>query len=87
VSAVKQPAEFELPPLRRPAREHLGRGVRPHRARRHDDQHDAHAECRPHIERGDHKGLYRFSLDDYKELVDEIREMAASLRQRAGLAG
>jgi Mn-containing catalase len=26
-------------------------------------------ECRPHIERGDHLRLYRFSPDDYKELV------------------
>jgi Mn-containing catalase len=24
-------------------------------------------ECRPHIERGDHKRIYRFSPDDYKE--------------------
>jgi Mn-containing catalase len=26
-------------------------------------------ECRPHIERGDHLRLYRFSPDDYKEIV------------------
>jgi Mn-containing catalase len=26
-------------------------------------------ECQPHIERGDHKRLYRFSPDDYKEIV------------------
>jgi len=26
-------------------------------------------ECRPHIERGDHKRLYRFSPQDYKEIV------------------
>jgi Mn-containing catalase len=26
-------------------------------------------ECRPHIERGDHKRLYRFSPDDYREIV------------------
>jgi Mn-containing catalase len=26
-------------------------------------------ECRPHIERGDHRRLYRFSPDDYKEIV------------------
>src|SRR4051794_19889596 len=26
-------------------------------------------ECRPHIERGDHLRLYRFSLGDYKEVV------------------
>jgi Mn-containing catalase len=26
-------------------------------------------ECRPHIERGEHKRLYRFSPDDYKEIV------------------
>jgi Mn-containing catalase len=26
-------------------------------------------ECRPHIERGDHKRLYRFSPDDYREVV------------------
>jgi Mn-containing catalase len=26
-------------------------------------------ECRPHIERGDHKRLYRFSPEDYKEIV------------------
>jgi Mn-containing catalase len=26
-------------------------------------------ECRPHIERGDHKRIYRFSPDDYKEIA------------------
>jgi Mn-containing catalase len=26
-------------------------------------------ECKPHIERGDHKRLYRFSPDDYRELT------------------
>lgn len=26
-------------------------------------------ECRPHIEKGDHKRLYRFSPDDYQEIV------------------
>jgi Mn-containing catalase len=26
-------------------------------------------ECQPHIERGDHKRLYRFSPDDYKQIV------------------
>src|SRR5215218_11484891 len=26
-------------------------------------------ECQPHIERGDHKRIYRFSPDDYKEIV------------------
>ena len=26
-------------------------------------------ECRPHIERGDHLRLYRFSPDDYREIV------------------
>lgn len=26
-------------------------------------------ECRPHIERGDHRKLYRFSLSDYLELA------------------
>ena len=26
-------------------------------------------ECQPHIERGDHRRLYRFSPDDYKEIV------------------
>ena len=25
-------------------------------------------ECKPHIERGDHRRLYRFSLEDYREL-------------------
>lgn len=25
-------------------------------------------ECKPHIERGDHKRLYRFSPDEYREL-------------------
>jgi Mn-containing catalase len=25
-------------------------------------------ECRPHIERGDHKRIYRFSPDDFKEI-------------------
>src|SRR3954451_7352882 len=86
-------------------------------------------ECRPHIERGDHLRLYRFSLGDYKEVVavfngphpetdeplefvdspppgaepndlppqpavfapgyapEEIKEIASSLRRRAGLAG
>jgi Mn-containing catalase len=86
-------------------------------------------ECRPHIERGDHKRLYHFSGADYAEAAavftgphpetgeelefvddppegaepndlppqpavfapgyspEEIREIAGSLRQRAGLAG
>ena len=86
-------------------------------------------ECQPHIERGDHKRLYRFSPGDYQEALavfdgphpetgealefvdeppvgveptdlppqpavfapgyspEEIREIAGSLRQRAGLAG
>jgi Mn-containing catalase len=26
-------------------------------------------ECRPHIERGDHRRLYRYSPDDYREIV------------------
>jgi Mn-containing catalase len=26
-------------------------------------------ECRPHIERGDHKRIYRFSAEDYKEIA------------------
>jgi Mn-containing catalase len=26
-------------------------------------------ECLPHIERGDHRRLYRFSPDDYREIV------------------
>jgi Mn-containing catalase len=26
-------------------------------------------ECRPHIERGDHKRIYRFSPDDYQEIA------------------
>jgi Mn-containing catalase len=26
-------------------------------------------ECRPHIERGDHRRLYRFSPEDYRELT------------------
>jgi Mn-containing catalase len=30
-------------------------------------------ECRPHIQRGDHKRLYRFSLGDYKEVVAVFR--------------
>ena len=86
-------------------------------------------ECQPHIERGDHLRLYRFSPGDYKEALavfdgphpetgealefvdeppagvepndlppqpavfapgyspEEIREIAGSLRKRAGLAG
>ena len=85
-------------------------------------------ECQPHIKRGDHLRLYRFSPDDYRESPpsstariprrartssgrraaggraaqrppaqpavfapdyspEEIREIAGSLRQRAGLAG
>src|SRR5215213_9418621 len=86
-------------------------------------------ECQPHIQRGDHLRLYRFSPDDYREALavfdgphpetgeplewideppegvepndlppqpavfapgyspEEIREIAGSLRQRAGLAG
>ena len=30
-------------------------------------------ECRPHIERGDHRRLYRFSPDDYQELAAVFR--------------
>ena len=30
-------------------------------------------ECQPHIEKGDHRRLYRFSPDDYKEIVAVFR--------------
>jgi Mn-containing catalase len=57
-------------------------------------------ECRPHIKRGDHLRLYRFSPSDFRELsavfngphpetgedlVEEIEEIARKLRQKAGL--